>query len=394
MTMGTKNDIFRSHLQTYLTADKAGKSEILKAVCAVTKMHRKAAIRKFNLLQMQSTSAPMKHGRPCLYTPDVTAALHDLWVAASEICGELLHPIIAEYVAILKRDGMWKHSEETTTKLLAMSEITVKRRVSKFSKASRIHHGISATKPSQLKEIIPIFIGPWRDKPPGYGQLDTVVHCGSSLVGDMAWTVNWTDVATLWGGRRAQWNKGQKATQESLSNIRDKLPFTMLGAHPDTGSEFINWLLQGWCEEQGIELTRSRPYHKNDNAYVEQKNGHVVRRFLGYTRYDCKAVIPVMNELYEVLDLYLNHFVPCRKCIEKVRIGSKYKRQYDKAQTPYQRVLQHEAIDQSVKDKLKAEHEQLNPLILKRKIDTLITQILTIQRDYGNRSLDPDTTVR
>jgi hypothetical protein len=111
----------------------------------------------------------------------------------------------------------------------------------------------------------------------------------------------------------------------------------------------------------------------------------VVRGFLGYTRYDCKAVIPVMNELYDVLDVYLNHFVPSRKCIEKVRIGSKYKRQYDKAQTPYQRVLHHAAVGQTVKDKLTAEHEQLNPLILKQKVDTLITQILTIQRDYGNR---------
>jgi hypothetical protein len=385
--MGTKNEIFRTHLQTYLTANKAGKSEILAHVCAVTNMHRKAAIRKFKRLQMQSPFAPKpKRGRPCMYTPDVTFALKEIWEASSEICGELLYPVIAEYVVVLQRDGMWQHSEETTNKLLAMSEITVKRRVSKFASAGRIHHGISATKPSQLKEIIPIFIGPWRDKPPGYGQLDTVVHCGSSLVGDMAWTVNWTDVATLWGGRRAQWNKDQKATQESLSTIRDKLPFAMLGAHPDTGSEFVNWLLQGWCEEQGIELTRSRPYHKNDNAYVEQKNGHVVRRFLGYTRYDCKDVVPVMNELYDVLDLYLNHFVPSRKCAEKVRIGSKYKRKYDTAQTPYQRVLQHDAIDQVVKDKLKAEHDTLNPLILKQKVDTLTKQILTIQRDYGNRS--------
>jgi hypothetical protein len=384
--MGTRNEIFQSHLQAYLAADKAGKSALLKNVCAVTSMHRKAAIRKFKQLQLRNPSAsPPKRGRPTKYGSDVTAALHDVWVAASEICGELLHPVIADYVSVLKRDGMWKHSEETTTKLLAMGERTVKRRIAGFMTASRIHHGISATKPSQLKELIPIFIGPWRDKPPGYGQLDTVVHCGASLVGDMAWTVNWTDVATLWGGRRAQWNKGQKATQESLSVIRDRLPFAMLGAHPDTGSEFINWHLQGWCKEQGIELTRSRPYHKNDNAYVEQKNGHVVRRFLGYTRYDCKDVVLVMNELYEVLDLYLNHFVPSRKCIEKVRIGSKYKRQYDKAQTPYTRVLAHGATEQTVKDKLAAEHERLNPLILKRKIDTLTKQVVTIQRDYGNK---------
>lgn len=384
--MGTKNDIFQSHLRTYLTADKAGKSEVLKAVCAVTNMHRKAAIRKFKRLQTRSPSAiKPRRGRPCKYTPDVTLALQEVWEAASEICGELLQPVIAGYVAVLQRDGMWRHGEETTDKLLAMSEGLVKLRVGKFMKASKTRHGISATKPSQLKELIPIFIGPWKDKPPGYGQLDTVVHCGSSLVGDMAWTVNWTDVATLWGGRRSQWNKGQKATRESLSAIRNKLPFAMLGAHPDTGSEFINWHLRDWCEQQQIELTRSRPYHKNDNAYVEQKNGHVVRRFLGYTRYDCKAVIPVMNELYGILDQYLNHFVPSRKCVEKVRIGSKYKRKYDTAQTPYTRVMQHSSIDQAVKDKLKAEHEQLNPLLLKKQVDTLIAQILTIQRDYGNR---------
>ena len=385
--MGTRNDIFQSHLRTYLKAGKTEKSKLLEHVCAITDMHRKAAIRKFKRLQMQSPSAaPPKRGRPVTYTPDVTAALHDIWVVASEICGELLHPVVADYVAVLERDGMWRHGEETTAQLLAMSEGLVKLRVSKFSSAARIHHGISATKPSQLTELIPVFIGPWKDKPPGYGQLDTVAHCGSSLVGAFAWTVNWTDVATLWGGRRAQWNKGQQATRDSLSYIRDKLPFAMLGAHPDTGSEFINWHLQAWCEEQAIEYTRSRPYHKNDNAYVEQKNGHVVRRFLGYTRYDGHDVIPVINELYDVLDLYLNHFVPSRKCIEKVKIGSKYKRRYDKAQTPYARVLQHEAIDQSVKDRLTAEHEQLNPLLLKRKIDTLTKQILTIQRDYGNRN--------
>lgn len=383
MTMGTRNDIFQSHLQTYLSASKVEKGKLLEQVCTITTMHRKAAIRKFRQLQLSSSSIALpKRGRPCTYTPDVTTALKGIWEAASCLCGELLHPVIADYVAILQRDHMWQYGEETTRKLLAMSEGLVKLRVGDFAKAGRIHHGISATKPSQLKEVIPIFIGPWQDKPPGYGQLDTVVHCGVSLVGDMAWTVNWTDVATLWGGRRAQWNKGQRVTQESLSAIRDRLPFAMLGAHPDTGSEFINWHLRDWCEAEGIELSRSRPYHKNDNAYVEQKNGHVVRRFLGYTRYDCKGVVPVMNELYEVLDQYLNHFVPTRKCTEKVRIGSKYKRMYDQAQTPYQRVLQHASVERAVKDKLKTEHEQLNPLLLKRKVDTLTKQILTIQRDF------------
>jgi hypothetical protein len=390
MTMETKNDIFESHVRAYLQSDKAGKSQLLEHICALTGMHRKAAIRKFNALQKRSLlTVPAGRGRPLRYTPDVDAALHDVWVAASGICGELLRPAIAEYTAILQRDGQWQHGAETTAKLLAMSEGTVKLRLAKFASFGRVRHGLSSTKPSGLKELIPIFTGPWHNKPPGYGQLDTVVHCGSSLQGDMVYTVNWTDVATLWGGRGAQWNKGQRATQESLSAIRDRLPFAMLGAHPDTGSEFINWHLKDWCEAQGIELTRSRPYHKNDNAYVEQKNGHVVRRFLGYTRYDCKDTVPAVNELYEVLDLYLNHFVPSRKCIEKVRIGSKYKRKYDTAQTPYARILASVDIPETVKDRLQTEHETLNPLTLKHQVDTLIARILTIQEEYekyGNQT--------
>jgi len=383
--MRTKNEVFQDKLGKYLHATKTEKQEILDHVCFTTKLHRKAAIRKFAVLQKHSSRLPEKRGRPQYYTPDVTLALKAVWEAGSEVCGELIHPIIAEYVDVLKRDGMWQHGQETTTKLLAMSEATVKRRVSKLMTGKTPSKGVSSTKPSLLKEIIPIFTGPWKDKPPGFGQLDTVVHCGSSLVGDMAFTVNWTDVDTLWGGRRAQWNKGQKATKDSLSAIRDRLPFAMLGAHPDTGSEFITWLLKGWCDEQGIEMTRSRPYHKDDNAYVEQKNGHVVRRFLGYSRLDNREVIPLMNELYGVLDIYLNHFVASRKILEKVRVGAKYKKKYDKGRAPYYRVLESKDISDEVKTALRLEHESLNPLLLKREIDTLIAKIFKSQKEGERR---------
>lgn len=383
--MTTKNEIFRDKLNEYLSASKTEKGAILDHLCFTTKLHRKAAVRKFGVLQKRSSSRPEGRGRPQYYTPDVTLALKAIWQAGSEVCGELVHPIIAEYVAILRRDGMWQHGQETTQKLLKMSEATVKRRVTTFMAGKTPNKGLSSTKPSLLKEIIPIFTGPWKDKPPGFGQLDTVVHCGGSLVGDMAFTVNWTDVNTLWGGRRAQWNKGQRATKDSLSAIRDRLPFAMLGAHPDTGSEFITWLLKGWCDEQGIEMTRSRPYHKDDNAYVEQKNGHVVRRFLGYSRLDCREVVPLMNELYEVLDVYLNHFVASRKLLEKVRIGSKYKKVYDKGKTPYQRVLASPDIPDEVKAALQAEHAGLNPLLLKREVDTLTAVIFKSQKEGERR---------
>jgi len=380
MNMTTKNNVFARYLSEYLKATEERKGEILDHVCDVTKVHRKSAIRKFAKLQMNGGVLFDKRGRKTYYTSDVTLALKTVWEATSELCGELVYPVIEEYVAILRRDGMWPHSEEATDKLLRMSGATVKRRVAIFMGAKEPKKGKSATSPSKLKEIIPIFTGPWKDKPPGFGQIDTVVHCGSSLLGDMAFSVNFTDISTLWLSLAAQWNKGQRATTASLQRIEGKVPFPILGMHPDTGSEFINWFLKAWADGRHIELTRSRPNHKNDNAYVEQKNGHVIRRFLGYARIDQPEVIEKMNGLYDVLELYLNHFVASRKCLEKVRVGSKYRKTYDKGKPAYRRVLASPDISDEVKDKLKAEHETLNPLILKRRIDTLTHELFTLNR--------------
>lgn len=386
MNMTTKNNIFGRYLSEYLKAGKKRKGEILEIVCDITKMHDKAAIRKFGRLQMKGNAEPEKRGRKTYYTSDVSAALRTIWEATSEICGELLYPIIEEYVPILQRDNLWNHSEEATAKLLKMSEATAKRHVGTFMKLKLPSKGKSTTNPSHLKEIIPIFTGPWRDKPPGYGQIDTVVHCGNSLLGDMAFSVNYTDVPTLWVSFGAQWNKGQRATRDSLKRIKGKVPFPIMGMHPDTGSEFINWSLKGWADEENIELTRSRPNHKNDNAYVEQKNGHVIRRFLGYTRIDNIEVIPLMNEMYDLLEIYLNHFIPSKKCLRKVRIGSRYRRIYDKATTAYKRVLESKDIDDQIKEKLKAEHSRLNPLLLKRKVDKFINEVFETNRKLREQS--------
>ncbi|MBU6389140.1 DDE-type integrase/transposase/recombinase [Patescibacteria group bacterium] len=377
--MTTKNQLFGRYLSEYLKASAERKSEILTTVCEVTCLHRKAAIRKFRRLQMNG-GRPGKRGRKVEYGPDVTVALRTVWEAASEVCGELVHPVIGEYVEILKRDEMWYHSEVTTKKLISMSEATVKRRVSTFTHSKSARKGISATSPSKLKEIIPIFTGPWKDKPPGFGQIDTVVHCGPSLVGDLVYSVNYTDICTMWVSCAAQWNKGEKATTDSLNRIRAKVPFPILGMHPDTGSEFINWFLKNWCDSNHIELTRSRSYHKNDNAYVEQKNGHVIRRFLGYARLDRREVVDLMNELYSVLETYLNHFVASRKLEEKVRVGSKYRRRYAKGTTAYRRVLASPEISQDIKYRLTVEHETLNPLLLRRRIATLTEDLFTLNR--------------
>lgn len=388
MNMATKKDIFQTHLTEWLKVkgDKKKRGDITRHICFVTGMHPRSVPRKFKRLQLRDPAHKEKRGRSEYYTPDVTAALKDVWETGDEACGELLHPMIREYVEIMRRDGQWHHGEEATGKLLAMSERTVKRRVAGFMKIRGKRHGLTATKPSELKRIIPIFKGPWDSLPPGHGQIDTVAHCGDTLAGNMIYTVNYTDAATYWVIPRAQWNKGQESTAESMRGIRKLLPFSLLGLHPDTGSEFINWHLKGWCEQEHIDLSRSEPYKKNDNMYVEERNGHVVRRYIGWQRLDRHDVIPILNELYDMLVLYLNHFKAVRRTVSKGKVGSRYVRRYEiSAKTPYRRVVEHPAVPHAVKQKLSLEHEALNPLLLKRKIDTLKTKVFTIQkRGHGS----------
>jgi len=385
MTMETKRSIYKEHLADWLAAkgDREKRGEMIKSISRIAKIHPKSVGRSFHRVQMEQNDGTDKRGRSVYYTKDVDTALFDIWEAANRPCGELLHPMIHEYVKILRRDRMWKHGSEATEKLLEMSRITVCRRATGFREKHGISKGKTTTHASHIKHIIPIFKGPWDKLPPGEGQLDTVAHCGASVAGDYVFTVNYTDAATYWGVRRAQWNKGQEATLMSMKYIKKSLPFPWLMGHPDTGSEFINWVAKEWFEKEKIKLTRSEPGKKNDNMYVEERNGHVVRKYLGWQRLDCKKVVPIVNELYEVLDLYCNHFQAVRRTVEKVKVGSRYKRTFEKkAKTPYQRLIEHKDTSQKVKDAVRKEHESLNPLVLKRKIDVLLKRIYTMQKAY------------
>lgn len=393
MNMETINQVFARYKNDYFEAKASKKrtvqTRIINIVLNVTSIARKSAIRKFNRIQNKDTEIAETRGRKTYYTPDVTAALKDVWTAGDEVCGELLFGVIKEYVFILQRDDMWNHSKEATRKLLKMSLGTMKIRVSKFLKARRKGRGFSTTSPSHLKHIIPIFSGPWNNELPGSGQIDTVAHCGTTLLGSYAYTLNYTDVATLWDVARAQWNKGQIATVENIDTIKKQLPFPLCKLHPDTGSEFINWVCKGYCDDNGIGLTRSRPNHKNDNASVEERNGHIVRKKVGYNRLDCKEAVDALNDLYETLCPYLNNFVASKRCIDKIRIGSKYVKKYEKiSKTPYQRVLENDHISQEIKDKLREAHNQLNPLTMKKEVDRLRTVLNDTQKQYGSQNFE------
>lgn len=375
MTMATKQEILKEKLEEYLKADKAGKGKVLDQIIGVTRMNRKAIIRRLNKLQMRDGPMVNHRGRPEVYDMRVTVALKELWEVSNEICAERLHGQAAELVRALKRDKMWEHSDQTTELLLAMSLGTMKNRIKKFTK-SKGSGGKTTTKPSDLKEIIPIRRGPWDNPEPGFGEVDTVAHCGSSLSGDFAFSAQYTDVAAIWTRLSAQWNKGQMATKQSIERIKQRLPFPLLGIDPDSGSEFINWFLKEWRDKQNIQMTRIRPYYKNDHARIEQKNYTNIRSWLGYTRIEKQKRIKAMNQLYDLLEDYINFFPPSVECIRKERQGAKYRRVYDKAQTAYQRVLAHPDISQVVKDQLAGKYAKLNPKILKEQIDRLRKQIL------------------
>lgn len=387
--MTTKNNIYREHLSQWLKArnDKRKRSEIIDHICFVAGVHRKSVPRSFGRIQ-RCKGKPERRGCPTFYTNDVTAALKEVWNIASEPCAENLHAVCAEYVDILQRDGHWRHAELATNKLLCMSLGTMKNRVAKFQRKQFISHGKSTTKAGAIHSLIPVRNGEWETAPVGTCQIDTVAHCGHTVAGDFMYTVNSTDVATLWGSRRAQWNKGQEVTVQSMEYLESDIPFAVVEWHPDSGSEFINWHCRDWCELRKVALTRSRPNHKNDNCFVEERNGHVVRRWVGYARLDAREVVDALNAVYDVLTPYLNHFVASRRTTKKEKIGARWKITREKiAKTPYQRVLEQNDVNEEVKTKLKKVHATLNPLIMKQEIDRRLEIVAKLQKHHGTPKL-------
>lgn len=384
MNMATKNSIFEEKVEEYCAARKKRRSEILDAVVEVSGLTRKGAIKHFRAMQMRDPCAVEKRGRPCMYTPDVIAALKEVWEIGSEACGENLHSQIGEYIDIQIREKKWEHDDVATWKLRKMSAGSVKKYVGRFVRTRRNFGGKGMTEKSSLMSMIPVRMDGWEKAETGVAQVDTVAHCGDSIAGDFTFTVNGTDVAVLWGSRRAQWNKGQEATKISLEAMRKSSPFPWTEVHPDSGNEFINHQVYAYATETGLRMTRSRPYHKNDNCFVEERNGHVVRAYVGYERFDVPATVDALNDLYDVLTPYLNHFIASRRIVSKERIGARWKVTREKiAKTPYQRVLERSDVSEEVKNKLRTEHSTLNPKSMKADIDRLTKRVHDIQRRYG-----------
>lgn len=355
--------------ERYRKAGRKEKKAILDEFCINCGYNRKYAIR---LLSAKKKRSWRKSGRKFTYrSPGLVKALKTVWLGADQPCSKRLVGMLPEWVPFYEHDYGILSSDERA-KLLVISAATIDRILKPIRDKVQRKRFCTTRPGTLLKNQIPIKTNHWDVTQPGYMEADSVAHCGNAIEGDYAHSVTMTDILLTWTEVRAVWNKGAEGVLEQVKAMEESLPFPLLGFDADNGSEFINYHFQRYFANKpyDAQFTRSRPYHKNDNAYVEQKNWTHVRHLFGYERFDDPALVPLMNDLYaNEWSLYQNHFCPTMKLIEKIRIGSKYKKRYDKPKTPYQRVLECTHISEEKKKELRAIHQALNPFQLKKTID-------------------------
>jgi len=379
MSQRSKREMIATIRPRYLKADKAGKVQILNELIATTGYHRKSAIRV--LRHGSKPKGLKKAGRCKIYQGEVVQALEQVWEICGRICSRRLQPFLPEMVSVLERCHELDLSLETKTLLFAMSRATIDRCLKKARFASP-QHGLSTTKPGALlKQAIPIrTFTPWEEEHPGFLEIDLVAHCGSTTEGTYLNTLTATDLATGWTECLALAQKTQVAVSQAIGQLRLELPFPLLGLDSDNGSEFINQTLLRYCQSEQITFTRSRPYQKNDQAHVEQKNWSVVRHTIGYDRLETAAELALLRSIYADLRLYINFFQPVLKLAGKERVDGKTVRTYDQATTPYRRVLALDSLPLEVKARLTAHYVQLNPVKLRANIDANVALLWKIVR--------------
>ena len=381
LTMKQRQAVTAVTVQRYRNSSKKVKRQILDEFCETTGYSRGYA----RFVLRNHGRQVLLHGKRVIvgdlgkrqqrvksryYDEQVVQALSKLWQLLNYICGKRLVAIMPELIAKLEQFGELRLTLRTKEKLLRISAASIDRLLQPERRKHQLR-GRSHTKPGTLlKHQIPIrTFAEWDEQRPGFAEIDLVAHDGGLALGDYCQTLDLTDVCTGWTETEAVPNKAQVWVFEAIQTIRQRLPFPLLGLDSDNGSEFINNDLLRYCQQQRITFTRARPYRKNDNCYVEQKNYSVVRQTVGYQRFDTAAELMVLKQLYATLRLYTNFFQPTMKLKSKERFGSRVQKSYYAPQTPYQRVLACAEVTAADKKKLQRQYRLLNPAALRRELD-------------------------
>jgi len=364
----SKHELVGAQQERYRRASRADKTQILDEFVAATGYHRKHALRLFRA----GPPAPRTGhgGRPRRYDALVVGALREVAEASDWLCGKRLAPFLAELVPALAAEGALRLEPTVQERLVGMSAASIDRHLRRF-RLLRRPSGLSTTKPGTLlKQQVPVHTyTPWDEQQPGFVEIDLVAHCGTTTAGFYLNTLTLTDVATGWTECVGVWGKSQAAVFAALEQARDRLPFPLLGIDSDNGSEFLNAHLVRWCAHAAVTFTRSRPYWKNDQAHVEQKDWSIVRRLLGYERYESAAALAALQTVYQHLHLWINHWQPVLKLVAKERDGAKVRKRYDTARTPYQRVLAWAGGSPAAAARLQAEHTGCGPRAVWRQVE-------------------------
>lgn len=362
----------------YLQASRSEKQRLLDEVVAVTGIHRKAAIRLLRRAP-RPRATPGPGGRPREYGPEVAAAATVLWQAAGRIGAHRLHPFVPELLERLVQCEELTVPVAVDKQLRQASTATLKRLLAP-ARAQYPPRAATITHPGPLlRHEIPIrTFTEWDDVRPGFLEIDLVAHCGSSTRGFFLCTLCAVDIATAWIELEPVWGKYQDRVGGAVDRVRQRLPLPMLGLDSDNGSEFINRGLLDYCRRHAITFTRSRAWKKNDSAHVEQKNGAVVRRLVGYDRYASKAAYAQLQRVYELARLHVNFFQPVEKLVTKRRDGARSHRVYDRAQTPYQRLCAAGVLSADKHHAVETLYQRLNPLQLRRDLEAALDRLWTL----------------
>jgi len=358
----------------YAKAAKEEKSKMLDEFTQVTGFHRKAAIRLLN--QVSRITPGKRRGRKRKYGSAVVEALKEVWEASDRLCSKRLKPFIPEMAMVLRAHGEQRIDASLEAQLGCISPSTIDRLLQPYRRLGG-RKPLSTTRPgSLLKSAIPIrTFADWKEDQPGFMEADLVAHCGESTEGFYLNTLCAVDVASGWTECLPVWGKWQERVRQAVHHMRQHLPFSLLGIDSDNGSEFINRCFYNYCRHERIIFTRSRSYKKNDSCHVEQKNGNIVRRLVGYERYASKASFECLGRVYELVRLYINFFQPTMKLVSKNRHGAKVHKVYDTARTPYQRLVQAGVLTEAKKAELAATYHGLNPVKLLKQINDNLEQL-------------------
>jgi len=374
MSGKSKWDYLKAIYWRYKKASKPIRSRILDEFCQVCRYNRKYAIRLLSGPAPQKPDTPTFKGRRPTYGTKVIGALTAIWQAAGYPCSARLKALLPLWLPwAVKRLTL---SGQAQKQLLTISPATIDRRLrpKKRQLKKRLY---GRTKPGTLlKHHIPIKTDSWDVQMPGFTEIDLVSHSGNSASGDFLHSLNVTDIHCTWVETRAVMGKSQIGVLNAMKDIQQALPFKLLGIDSDNGSEFINYHLKTFCDQNQIQFTRGRPYKKDDNAHIEQKNWTHVRKIFGYERYDSQAALEAVNDLYRnELSLWQNLFLPSMKLLEKARIGSKLKRRYDQPRTALDRLLDCPQADPLKIEKLKNLRETIDPFALAQRIEQKLDRI-------------------